>query len=61
MIRTCMGTHCVTPSDVAWSPDGKRLGFFSSARDADAYVIDANGNDMRRIGLHAECCLTWIR
>ncbi len=61
VIHTCMGTQCVTPSDVAWSPDGKRLGFFSSARDADAYVIDANGNDMRRIGLHAECCLTWIR
>jgi len=59
VIRTCVGTHCVTPSDVAWSPDGRRLGFFSSARDADAYVIDANGNDMRRVGLHAECCLTW--
>jgi Tol biopolymer transport system component len=60
VIRTCAGSDCVTPSDAVWAPDGRRLAFFSSARDSDAYVIDADGNGMHRVGLHAGCCLAWL-
>ena len=60
VVRTCSGAHCASPEQIAWAPDGSRLGFISEARDSNAYVIDADGGGMHVIGRHVQCCLAWL-
>lgn len=61
MIPTCAGSLCVTPEDIAWAPNGTHFAFFPDARDSDVYVVSDTGTGMHRVGLHAECCLAWMR
>jgi Tol biopolymer transport system component len=62
-LRPCAGSHCVSPTNPIWSPDGKRL-TFSVGRDETVAVwtVRRDGSGLRRITDDADsCCVAWIR
>jgi Tol biopolymer transport system component len=42
-----------TPSDLAWSPNGRMLAFTTRAHGNVLWLLDADGSDLARIVLHA--------
>ncbi|MGZ6791159.1 MAG: hypothetical protein ACXVGQ_14725, partial [Mycobacteriaceae bacterium] len=47
-LRVCPADGCL-PSDPAWSPDGKRLAFFTANRGPQLWIINQNGTGLRQI------------
>jgi Tol biopolymer transport system component len=60
-IRTCtVARRCVDPVEIAWSPDGSRLGFLADTNPGGAWQIGRDGTGMRRVAPKVDCCLSWL-
>jgi TolB protein len=57
-IRTCTGSRCLVPDNLAWSPNGTQLAFFAGG---GVWRIDRDGEAMHRVAVGAEWgSLAWV-
>jgi Tol biopolymer transport system component len=61
-IRTCVGSRCMSPVQLTWSPNGKQLAFVTGFRGTPSvWVIGRDGDGLQRVSRGGHCCLAWVR
>jgi Tol biopolymer transport system component len=63
-IRTCVvaGSGCLSPSELTWSPNGRRLAFVTRfGTSPSVWVIGRDGDGLHRVSRGGLCCLAWVR
>ena len=62
-IRTCAGSRCLAPDELAWSPSGEQLAFLAGGSPSapDVWVIGRDGEALHRMAVGGQCCLAWVR